>query len=126
VSAGVTVDAGKAVMRIPALDETLDDLLLHRAPQPARFAKLLPMPHRALPQRACARVARPVKATAHRRPAGTRTFPPSPRFAARSHSGRNAPAAQRSRNKRTASSGLPQIAAQSPATTGPWFASSTA
>jgi len=36
-------------MRIPALDETLDDLLLHRAPQPTRFAKFLGMPHRTLP-----------------------------------------------------------------------------
>jgi len=45
-------------MRIPALDETLDDLFLHRAPQPPRFAKFPAMPHRALPQRACARVAR--------------------------------------------------------------------
>ena len=54
-------------MRISALDETLDDLLLHRAPQPARFAKLLAMPHRALPQRACARVARQVEG--HRAPA---------------------------------------------------------
>jgi hypothetical protein len=47
VSAGITVDAGKAMMRIPALDETLDDLFLHRAPQPARFAKFLAMAHRA-------------------------------------------------------------------------------
>ena len=37
--AGVTVDAGKAVMWIAAIDETPDDLLLHRAPQPARFAE---------------------------------------------------------------------------------------
>jgi hypothetical protein len=48
-------------MWIPALDETLDDLFLHRAPHSARFAKFLAMPRRALPQRARARVARQVE-----------------------------------------------------------------
>ena len=57
VPAGVAIDAGKAVMRVTALDEPLDRAFFHHALKLARFAQFLCVARRALPQRTRPRVA---------------------------------------------------------------------
>lgn len=61
VPAGVAVDAREALVRVAACDETLDDLLLDRAPNSARLAQFPRMAPRALPKRATPRVARAIE-----------------------------------------------------------------
>ena len=44
LSARLATNAGEAVVRIAALDEALDHLLFHCAPQPSRYAQLRGVP----------------------------------------------------------------------------------
>jgi hypothetical protein len=74
VAAGIAVDAGEAVMRIAAFDETLDRARFHGAAKSARFAKLLAVALGPAPQGACARVARAINTASWRTPRCSRTW----------------------------------------------------
>ena len=87
VPAGIAVDTCEAVVRIAALDETLDRVLFHRALKSTRFAKLLAVALRAAPKRARARVAGAVHAASRQGTAVLRAGSPLPWFALRSHPG---------------------------------------
>lgn len=60
--ARVAADAGEAVVRVAALEEALEHLLFHRAPDASRAPQLLGVPRGALPQGARSGIARPVEA----------------------------------------------------------------
>lgn len=72
VPTGVEVDAGKAAMRVAALEVALDDLCFDRAAQPAEGAQFRPVALRALQERARTRgcaggISRPAPAQGHSR-----------------------------------------------------------
>jgi len=57
VPAGIAVNAHKVLVRVTAIDKTLDYALFDRALKPARIAQFLRVALRALPQRTRPRVA---------------------------------------------------------------------
>ena len=60
VAAAVTVDAREAFVEIPAVNETLEDIVHHRALDPPSRAQLGHMVDHALVQRTGARIARTI------------------------------------------------------------------
>lgn len=95
MSTGIAIDAGKAVMRVTALDEPLDRAFFHHALKSTRLAKLPAVPLRALPQGARPGVAGAIHPFSFERTATLHARPSSRWLALRSHTGRNAPAAAR-------------------------------
>jgi len=91
VPAGIAVNARKAVVRVTAIDKTLDYALFDRALKPARIAQFLRVALRALPQRTRPRVAGAVYGASPRRAAALRAGLPLTWVALPSHTGRNAP-----------------------------------
>ena len=87
MSAGIAVDPGKAVVWVAAGEEALKRLLFDRAPQRAGRPQLARVTARALPQRACARIARAVEAAGRPGGVGSRIASISRRLATRSQLG---------------------------------------